>query len=207
MRIRLVIPITGLTEGAIEERLGFLREIADLGTEVDAVQVMVGPPAIESKVDAIRAGPDVLRLVKEAEGEGCDAVIIWCGGDPALDAARELVDIIVVGPGEAMRAMATLLGRRPCRINPDIPVLEMRRDLERTIEAIRSLVQSRLERGEGDVFYLGCLALWGLGKRLREAIGVPILDGAEASLKAAEILVKLGLKHSRVAYPKYHRGA
>jgi len=203
--IRLVIPITGLTYAAIEERLGFLREMADPGTDVDAVQVKVGPPAIESEVDAIRAGPEVLRLVKEAEGDGCDAIIIWCGGDPALEAARGLVDIPVIGPGEAMRAMATLLGRRPCRITPDIPVLELRRDLEKTVEVIRSLVQSRLERGEGDVYYLGCLALWGLGKRLREATGFPILDGAEISLKVAEVMVKLGLHHSRVAYPKHHR--
>lgn len=203
MRIRLVIPITGLSEDAIEQRLEYLREIAEPGTEVDAVQVSVGPPAIESKVDSVQAGPDVLRLVKEAEADGCDAVIIWCGGDPALDAAREMVDIPVIGPGESMRAIASILGKRPCRITPAIPVLEMRKDLDRTIEIIRSLVQSKLEKGEGDVFCLGCLALWGLGGRLREAIGVPILDGAEASLKMAEIAVRMGLSHSRVTYPKY----
>ena len=203
MRIRLVIPITGLSEDAIEQRLEYLREIAEPGTEVDAVQVSVGPLAIESKVDSVQAGPDILRLVKEAEADGCDAVIIWCGGDPALDAARELVDIPVIGPGESMRAIASILGKRPCRITPAIPVLEMRKDLDRTIEIIRSLVQSKHEKGEGDVFCLGCLALWGLGGRLREVIGVPILDGAEASLKMAEIAVRMGLSHSRVTYPKY----
>ncbi len=205
MRIRLVIPITGLTDAAIEERLEFLREIADPGTDVEATQVKVGPLAIESEIDAIMAGPDVLRLVKEAESDGCDAVIIWCGGDPALKASRELVDIPVIGPGEAMRAMAMLIGRRPCRITPSIPVLEMRKDLEKTVEAIRSLVRSRLEREEGDVYYLGCLALWGVGRRLREATGFPIVDGAEISLKVAEVMVKLGLHHSRVAYPKFKR--
>lgn len=206
MRIKLIIPITGLTEEAIEERLDFLREIAESGTEVDATQVEIGPPAIESEVDAVRAGPDILRLVKEAEAEGCDAVIIWCGGDPALDSARELVDIPVIGPGESMRAFATILGNRPCRITPDIPVLDMRKNLDRTVESIRDLVRSKLERGEGDVFYLGCLALWGLGGKLRDVIGVPILDGAEASLKMAEIAVRLGLKHSRAAFPKYPPG-
>ena len=203
MRIRLVIPITGLTEEAIEERLEFLRKIADPETEVDAVQVKVGPPAIESEVDAVQAGPDILRLVEEAEKERCDAVIIWCGGDPALEAARELVDIPVIGPGESMRTIASILGKRPLSVTPAIPVLEMRRDLDRTIGAIRDLVHSKLDEGEGDVFYLGCLALWGLGGRLRAAIGVPILDGAEASLKMAEMLVKMGLEHSMVAYPKF----
>ena len=198
-----MIPITGLSEEAIEERLEFLREIAELGTEVDAVKVAVGPPAIESEVDAVYAGTDVLRLVKEAETEKCDAAIIWCGGDPALEAARELVDIPVIGPGESMRAIASILGRRPCRITPEIPVLEMRKNLDRTVETISNMIKSKIQNNEGDVFYLGCLALWGLGQRLRDATGVPVLDGAEASIKVAEIAIKLGLKHSRIAYPRH----
>lgn len=197
MRIRIVIPITGLDGEAIQERLEYLREIADPRTEVDYAQVEVGPPAIESEADAVLAGPEILRLVREAEADGCDAAIIWCGGDPALEAARELVEMPVIGPGESMTALASTLGRRPCRITPDIPVLEMRRDLEATVSVITSMVEERIERGEGDAFTLGCLALWGLGRRLREMTGVPILDGAEASLKMAELTVKLGLRHRR----------
>ena len=202
MRIRLIIPITGLTGEGVEERLSYLNEIADPGTEVEAVQVEVGPPAIESEADAVLAGPDVLRLVREAERDGVDAAIIWCGGDPALAAARELVDIPVIGPGESMSALSMVLGRKPCRVVPDIPVLEMRKDLDGTVKALREQIEGRIERREGDVFVLGCLALWGLGKRFRESLGVPILDGAEVSLKMAELVVKLGLRHSRIAYPR-----
>jgi allantoin racemase len=205
MLIRLIVPITGLTEGAIEERLSYLRGIADPGTEVEAVQVEVGPPAIESEADAVIAGLDILRLVEEAERDGVDAAIIWCGGDPALAAAREIVDIPVIGPGEAMNALSMVLGLRPCRVVPDIPVLEMREDLGRTVEALRVEIEERIERRDGDVFVLGCLALWGLGERFRRSLGVPILDGAEASLKVAELVVKLGLRHSRIAYPRRHR--
>jgi allantoin racemase len=202
MRIRLIIPITGLTGEGVKERLNYLNEIADPGTEVEAVQVEVGPPAIESEADAVLAGPNVLRLVGEAERDGVDAAIIWCGGDPALAAARELVDIPVIGPGESMSALSMVLGRKPCRVVPEIPVLEMRKDLDRTVEALREEIAERIERREGDVFVLGCLALWGLGKRFRESLGVPILDGAEVSLKMAELIVKLGLRHSRIAYPR-----
>jgi allantoin racemase len=210
MRIRVVIPIMGLSAEAIEERMSYLRSIADPGTEVEAVQIREGPPAIESRVDKVEAAPEVLRLVKEAEEEGCDAVIIWCGGDPALEAARELADIPVIGPGEAMRLLASMMGEKPCCIIPDIPVLEMRKDLKRTMERVKEMIKERMERGEGDSFYLGCLALWGLGRRLREELEIPIVDGAEASLKMAEVAVKLGLKPSRITYPKYppaHRAA
>lgn len=203
MKIRLVIPIKGLTEEGIRERLEYLRSLASPGVEVDAVQVEIGPPAIESEVDAVEAGPEILRLVKEAEDSGCDAVIIWCAGDPALHASRQLVDIPVIGPGESMRLLSAMLGLKPCEVTPDMPVLEMRKDLKRTIKAVSDAVRSRVEKEEGDCFYLGCLALWGLGKTLRGELGLPIVDGAEASLIMAEATAKLGLKHSRVAYPKY----
>ena len=202
MRIRLIIPITGLTTNAIEERLSYLREIAEPGTVLDAVQVEVGPPAIESEVDAVLAGPDILRLVREAEADGVDATIIWCGSDPALTAARQLVDIPVIGPGESMRAISMVLGMKACRVVPAIPVLDMRKDLEKTMVMLQEEIQEKKERGEGEVFILGCLALWGLGKKFRERLQVPILDGAEASLKMAELVVKLELKHSRITYPK-----
>lgn len=203
MKIRLIIPITGVTQEGVSQRLDYLRSIASQGTEVDAVQVLSGPPAIESEVDSVEAGPEILRLVREAEKDGCDAVIVWCGGDPALRAARELVDIPIIGPGESMRLLASMLGDKPCGVTPDIPVLEMRRDLGKTTRAIKKAVEDKIERGEGDSFYLGCLALWGVGKALREALGVPIIDGAEASLIMAEAAVRLGLKHSRIAYPKF----
>ena len=176
--------------------------MAEPGTEIEADQIEEGPAAIESEVDGLVAAPHILKLVKKAEAEGFDAAIIWCGGDPALEAAREIVDIPVIGPGESMRLLASILGKKPCRVIPEIPVLEMRRDLDETKRMIRSQVEERTERGEGDSFYLGCLALWGLGRTLRDE-GIPIVDGAEASLKMTEVAVKLGLRHSRAAYPKY----
>lgn len=205
MKIRIVIPILGLSEEQIEERLRYLRTLAEGGTEIDAVKAERGPQAIEGEVDAVEAGPEILRLVKGAERDGCNAAIIWCAGDPALKAARELVDIPVIGPEEAMRILASMIGTKPCRITPEIPVLEMRRDLDKTIEMIRRMIEDRMRKGKGDAFYLGCLALWGLGRRLREEFNLPVIDGAEASIKLAEIAVKLGLKHSRLAYPKQIR--
>jgi allantoin racemase len=205
MRIRLIIPITSLSNDAIEERLNYLKEIADQGTILEAVQVKVGPPAIESESDAVIAGPDILNLVREAESDGVDAVIIWCGSDPALSAARELVDIPVIGPGESMMALSMTLGCKPIRIVPDMPVLEMRKDINKTVEVLKEQINEYIVVNKGDVFVLGCLALWGLGKMFRDNLKVPVLDGAEASLKMAELLVKLELRHSRITYPKNNR--
>ena len=80
MRILVIVPITGLTGEAIEERLEYLRSLARPGTEVDAVQIEVGPPVIESRVDHVRAGPRPLGLWEEAEGGGGTPRHRWGGG-------------------------------------------------------------------------------------------------------------------------------
>lgn len=202
MRILLVIPITGLSKANIDERLEFLQSIAFPGTEIAATQIKNGPPAIESQVDHEIAAPEILKLVKQAEEDGYDAAIIWCAGDPALAAARELVDIPVIGPGQSAMLIASMLGENPFRINPITPVLDLRKNLSKTIEELKELIQLAKEKG-ADAFYFGCLGLWGLGRTLRAETGLPIVDPGESSLKMAEIAVMLGLQHSRIAYPKY----
>ncbi len=202
MRILVIVPITGLSKGAIEERMGFLRSMARPGTEVDYFQVEEGPPAIESEVDHVQASAEVLKHVKAAEDDGYDAIISWCGGDPGVEAARTMVDIPVIGPGEAMRLLASMVGKDVCNVPAPMPVLELRKDLDETFELVKESIEALKEEGF-DSFYLGCLGMWGMGRPLREATGLPVIDGAEASLKMAEVAVELGLKPSRIAYPKY----
>jgi len=201
LRILLVVPITGIDDAGIGERISFLRSIAASGTEIGYVQVRGGPPAIECAVDHVRAAAEVLRCVEDEAGLW-DAMIVWCAGDPGVEAARTLVDVPVIGPGEAMRALASTLGKRACGVPAPLPVLEIRRDLDRTFELTKARI-GELVRGGYDCFYLDCLGLFGLGRRLREATGLPVVDPAEAALKVAELSVELGLKPSRIAYPRY----
>lgn len=85
-----------------------------------------------------------MRARKRAEDEDCDAVIIRCDGDPALEVARELVDIVVIGPWESMRPIAGVLGKKPCRIAPNIPVLEMRVNLSSTISVLEEMIRDKI---------------------------------------------------------------
>jgi allantoin racemase len=201
LRILLVVPITGINDAEIGLRLSFLRSIAGPGTELGYVQVRGGPPAIECAVDHVRAAAEVLRCVEEEAGLW-DAVIVWCAGDPGVEAARTLVDVPVIGPGEAMRALASTLGKRVCGVPAPLPVLELRKDLGKTFELTKAKVEA-LARDGYDSFYLDCLGLFGMGRPMREATGLPVIDPAEASLKMAEVSVELGLRPSRVAYPRY----
>ena len=203
MKILVIIPITGLNKAAIEERMAYLRSIARSETELDYVQIEEGPPAIESLVDNAQASAEVLKYVKKAEEDGYDAIISWCGGGPGVEPARTMVDIPVINPGEAMRNLLSLNGGKKIGgIGPGMPVLEIRKDMKKTMDNLRKSIEKRSKEGY-DSFYLGCLGLWGLGKPLREETGLPVIDGAEASLKAAELLVEMGFKPSRIAYRKY----
>ncbi len=202
MRIHLAVPITGLDDAAIKLRTAFLETIARPGTEITYSRVREGPPAIESPVDHTQAAAEVLRLVGPAEKAGADAIIIWCAGDPGVEAARTLVDVPVVGPGEAMRLLVQPLGHNPVAVPAPLPVLDLRRDVKKTIRLTEQTIHELEKRGH-DAFYLDCLGMFGMGRPLRDSIHLPVIDPAEASLTLAEAMAHLRLTHSRAAYPKY----
>ena len=201
MKVHLAIPITGLDDHAISLRITFLESIARLGTEITYSRVREGPSAIESPVDHAQAVAEVIKLVGPAEKAGADAIIIWCAGDPGLEAARTLVDVPVVGPGESMRLLAQLLGRNPSSV-PPLPVLDLLLDQKKTFRLTEKTIRG-LEAAGHDAFYLDCLGMFGMGRPLRETTHLPVIDPAEASLEIAETMAHLHLRHSRTAYPKY----
>lgn len=200
MRILVIVPITGLDDEALRERMEYLSSIARPDTEVEYLQVKDGPPAIESAVNHLKGASEVIKHVRKAEEDGYDAIISWCGGDPGVEEARTMVDIPVIGPGESMRLLAALMGKRVGRVSAPLPVLDLRRDLTRTYRLVQQAIESMAEEGY-DAFWLDCLGMWGMGRRLREQAGLPVVDGAEASLKVAEVMVELGLRPSRISYP------
>ena len=78
-----------------------------------------GPVEIRSSDDARAATPFVVRMIVGAAREGFDAVIVDCTADPGVAEARELVDIPVVGAGEAMRSAIALASRPVCELSGD----------------------------------------------------------------------------------------
>jgi len=182
--------------------------------------------------------PATARRAVELEQEGWDALILGCYGDPGLDALRELVSIPIIGPGEATALMAASLGHRFSIITitdsviaaterqirnvgvseklasvraVGIPVLELHRDRERSLEATIEQGRKAIEQDRADALIVGCMTMGFL--EIAEAagaeLGVPFLNPARVSLKFAEATVGAGLTHSRRAYmipPKLAEG-
>jgi allantoin racemase len=221
MRILVIDPVT--TEGWLQPDREYLQGVADEGTEVEIVGLERGPKSIETFYDATYAGPEILRLVRE-RGKGVEAIMINCFADPALDAAREITDRPVLGPAEAsmsvalhlgskfsvistfantapwVRLQATKLGverRLASAIGIDIPVLDLEKDLGRTIDEIVRSAEEAINRDGAEVIILGCTGMAPLAQKIGERLSAPLIEPAATTLKMAELLVKLGLRHNR----------
>ena len=65
MKIKNIIPVTGPV--ITPEMIKYIRKYLSPDTELSTSQIKVGTPSIECEYDEAMAGPDVLRLCKEAE--------------------------------------------------------------------------------------------------------------------------------------------
>lgn len=213
----------------LDRRRAFLVEHAAASTETDVRDADSGPPSIESAAEESLAVPAILDAVPRLAEEGFDAVVIGCFGDPGLSAARELVDIPVVGPAQASAHLAAQLGNRfgiltvvdevvpqlrrlmryyglegllaDCRA-VDVPVLELRDRRHEVLGTLERQGTASLEAG-ADALVLGCMTMGFLdvAADLGERLGAPVVNPVLAALKAAEATVACGLAPSRRAYP------
>lgn len=234
MRILYLIPgWMSRTEAGQREmgrRLQFLQQAAVAGTAVKVWDVEGGPASIESMYEEYLSVPGALSRVQEAAAAGEDGVILGCFGDPGVDAARELVGIPVVGPGEAAMLFAAALGHRfsiitilDSVIHPlrrlardvgvdaklasvrsvNVPVLELARDRRATYERMREAGRLARDVDGADTLVLGCMTMAFLGEHrdLAAALGMPVVNPVHAALKLVEAQVAMGLSHSKRAYP------
>ncbi len=223
MKILVISPVTTETQEWIEKDRKYFQKVVDKGTEVEVMGLDKGPKSIETFHDAVYAGPEILRLIRE-RGGAADAIMINCFADPALDAAREITDKVVLGPAETSMSVALHLGSRfsvisilantapwvrlqamkfgiesrlASAIGIDIPVLDLERAPERTVDEIVRSAEEAIERDEAEVIILGCTGMATLAQKVRERLSVPLIEPAATTLKMAELLVKLGLHHNR----------
>jgi len=225
MKIMVVNPNTS------ESMTGHIRielmKIKRQDTELTVVCAERGPITIESSYDESFAVPEALKLVKRANREGYDAVIINAFSDPGMAAAREISDILVLGIEETTMHVASMLGAKFTILTPikhRIPhkYKEVRGyKLEQWLASVRTtamkvtdvdsdpdqakiriLEAARLavEEDGAEVIILGCAAMVGYGDEISQALGVTALDPTAVTLKICEGMVDAKLVHSKLAF-------
>lgn len=230
MRVKVIIPNVGMSRETLNEREVMLKRFARPDTEISVDCISTGPESIESCYDEVLAGPEIVRRAVEAERQAFDAVVVYCFSDPAVEAARELVSVPVIGPGEASILSALALGQRfsivtvleetiprnvahahrlgvpPWRLasvrSVGIPVSRLRDDLDQTYNMLLPVARRCRDEDGAHIIVLACLGMAGLGERLQEELGLPVVDPAFVAIAWAEWLVALGLRHSQRTYPR-----
>jgi len=161
---------------------------------------------------------EMVEGIIQAEREGYDAAVIGCFGDPGLDVVETLVDIPVTGPAKAAIIMAQAVGRKMAFVTipfwekkiEDVismygvqnlaishgPVraftipLEKFKDENNVVDNFLDIAKGIINDG-ADVILLACVNTSTLltFRGITDVDGVPVIDGAIAALKLAEMMV------------------
>ena len=204
--------------------LQYARYILSRDIDIHVRNLPKAPPAIECDYDRDLAAPYVVEEVVKANKEGFSGIVINCFDDPGLEASREVSDVLVLGIGETSLVTALLLGYRVAVISTgrnsrlayyrkavalglekrivytsgiDVSVLSLRKDLDRVKGMLLGEIRRAVEVYGVEVVVLGCGGFIGLAEELSKASGIPVIDPTLVTLKVAEFLIKLGIRHSK----------
>ncbi|MCX5976718.1 MAG: aspartate/glutamate racemase family protein [Coprothermobacterota bacterium] len=194
-------------------------------TELSVICPEHGPITIECEYDEVFASAQMLPLIKKANEEGYDAVVIACFSDPGITAAREISTIPVLGIQETTLHVACMLGAKFTIITNRIQRIAHKQEqarklgLESKLASVRALGLSvaeadaqparakeriieasrrAIEEDGAEVIVLGCAGMAGYAEDVERALGVVVLDPSSVALKVAEAFADLKLRHAHI---------
>lgn len=208
-----------------------LTKIAGPNTTLTVVCPPGGPYSISSAYDEAMCAAGTLRLVRQANEEGYDAVILACFSDPALEAAKEISGILVMGIAETSLHVASMMGfkytiltltdeRIPSKFNEagrfrlegslasvralGMTVAETDEKPEEAKAQIKKIARIAAAEDRAEVIVLGCAGMAGYAEEVEREVGVVVIDPSSVTLKVTEALVEAGVhlsKRGLFAYP------
>jgi len=194
--------------------------------QVDVVNPEKGRIGLESYYHNYLAAVEVHKVIVDAEKNGYNGVVIACYGDPGIEAAKELVNIPVVGITEASYALARMLATKflvvvsaetavPRQIRyikslgiPDfqyavrpigLTVLGVMSDRMSAKDLIAENCKIALKETGSELIVMGCSGFSGLRADLEDQLQVPIIDPVVAGVGICATLIRMGLAQSKVS--------
>lgn len=206
-----------LVQAAIKEHLN--RYAAEDYAAIEVTHLDKAPPVLEYYYYLALIAPKLLHRIKQAELDGFDAAIIGCFCDPALDAAKEICEnMVVVGVMEASVHIASFLASRFSILAAQqksvqdfrdnlikyglkdklasfrslgISAAELMKDSNETAERMRKEIRLAIDEDGAEAVILGCTLQLGHFQELQKEFGIPVIDAPLAALKTAESLISL----------------
>lgn len=221
--MRILVANVNTTESMTEGIAEAARAVASPGTEIVGITPAFGAESCEGNFESYLAAIAVMDAIQRYEGE-YDAVIQAGYGEHGREGLQELLTVPVVDITEAAASTAMYVGRSysvVTTLDRTVPliedrlllagmmercasvrssglgVLELEADPERAVEAIVAEAERAVRDDRAEVIVLGCGGMAELKDRVVERCGVPVVDGVQAAVAAAEGLVQLGLTTSK----------
>ena len=230
-RIKMIfpVPMSEATRPLVESQLpaSLMRPDIDVSF-VGAGQVMT---LADSYYDMALMELAVIEAGIKAEEEGYDAVCVNTVSDSGLSALRSRLSIPVLAPGIAAFHTACMLGQKFSILTmwprwyplyrktlkeyglearlASIRSIDVRPDTQALLEGKEEVVFAKLldagrlaiEQDGADVIVLGSTTMHQAHAYLAEHLPVPVLNPGLIAYKMCEVLLDLGLCHSKIAYP------
>ncbi|MBI9044149.1 MAG: aspartate/glutamate racemase family protein [Anaerolineaceae bacterium] len=202
-----------------------IKRVARSDVEVVVAQIPHGPESLESFYDEALAAPYSIEMVKKANDDDFDAIVLAAFCDPSIEALKEISSIPVYGIAETTYAVATLLGNKFAVLTEKKPkesvkVHQVRKfGLESRFAGVRALnmgvveiaenpekvkstgieiARQMIEKDGAEVIIMGCASMAGYADDLEHELNVPVLDPISITYKVAEGLADLKIKHSKL---------
>ncbi|MDQ8022300.1 MAG: aspartate/glutamate racemase family protein [Moraxellaceae bacterium] len=195
--------------------------------EVAGMSAAYGPAGIGGRADLTISSLATLEVIA-AHAHDFDAVIVACFSDPGLAAARELLDIPVIGIGEASFLTAAMLGARFSVVTVTPRVVPIVHEMVRMVglEArfagvtimssevlgaanplpwLQAGVEEAVREQGAEVAVLGGAAFAGQAGPLSQRVDVPVVGSVEAA--AVQALALMRLRPGRATTGSYARPA
>ena len=222
-RIKVIIP--NATPEFDESVFQLLACVKDADTDLTVCHIEEGALYLNQQYDQIWSAPSVIREAEKGEREGVDGVLVYCALDPARTALKEALRIPVVSIFEVAVHTTAMLGNHFSLLCPpgsiasreelvrlyqmekrmvsveffDINIAGLSRDKEAFYQTVKRAAKNAMEKG-ADSLILGCGAMMGVSRRLYEELGMPVVEAGPIALKYCEAMIRLGLRHSKIAF-------
>lgn len=230
-RVKMIfpVPMSEATRSLVESQLPAELQRPDI--EVSFVGAGRVSTLADSYYDMAVMEQAVIEAGIRAEEEGFDALCINTVSDSGLAALRSRLSIPVLAPGQSSFLMACALGQRFSILTmwprwyplyrktlkeyglesrlASIRSIDVRPDTAALLQGKEEVVFSKLleaarlaiEEDGADVIVLGSTTMHQSHAYLAEHLPVPVLNPGVIAYKLCEVLLDLGLAHSKLAYP------
>jgi allantoin racemase len=201
------------------------------GIEFDFRGVRAGPALLDSGHDSGLAEVALAEVGIRAQEEGYDAVCIDTMSDSGVNILRSFLDIPVIGPGRVSYLTALMLGDtfsvltqwdgwipiykkgvrelgvesrcvsiRSINMLPDVDnLLGGKEDV--VFPKLRDAGMKCIEEDGAQVICMGSTTMHQAVPYLQEHLPVPVINPGPLTYKLAELVLGLGLTHSKKAWP------